>query len=63
MQWRDRDGVQVSAVCPICASVIVAPYSQIVENQRFVCGCGASVGADMVKVSAAAMMGLLEEAA
>jgi ribosomal protein S27AE len=63
MHWRDCDGVQVSAVCPNCASVIVAPYSQIVEIRRFVCGCGATVGADMVKVSAAAMLGLLEEAA
>jgi hypothetical protein len=63
MYRREWDGVRVSAVCPECAAVIVAPYAQLVDLRRFVCGCGASVEADMVKVSAAAMLGLLEQAA
>jgi ribosomal protein S27AE len=63
MLRREYDGVQVSAVCPKCASRILAPYAQLVATRRFVCGCGTSVDADMVKVSAAAMLGLLEEAA
>jgi ribosomal protein S27AE len=63
MHRRDTNGVLVSAVCPQCAAMILAPYAQVVDVKRFECGCGASVDADMVKVSAAAVLGLLEEAA